>query len=98
MNIIKWGVFVGLICLLVACNGDADRASDSVIRLELPPRYGMLCNFDSTSFLIAMPSGSKIYDYDGRPFKDVRGAVERAWRLYNWKPSGADTTKWNNCK
>lgn len=92
MNKLKnLGVFVGLICLSVACGHEK--------HVELPPKYGMLCTPDSSQFVATTPGGIILYkNYFGYvPFNNYQDAINRAWRQYEYKPQPPDTGEWQEC-
>jgi len=90
-NLKKLGVFVGLMCLLVACSREK--------HVELPPQYGMLCTPESSQFVATMPGGTKLYKtiVGYVAYDNYQDAVDRAWGQYEHKPQPPDTRKWQEC-
>lgn len=96
-NLKKLGIFVGLMCLLVAC-GDEDEKEQQRSH-GLPPLYGMLCSADSTEFIAIMPHGTRLYksSIGYKAYDNYQDAVKRAWELYYYTSPPPDTTNWQEC-
>jgi len=90
-NLKNLGIFIWLI-LLVACASDDKH-------LELPPKYGMLCLSDSSTFLPTMPAGTRLYkNFIGhQAYDNYQDAIDRAWWQYEFKSSLRDTADWQKC-
>lgn len=90
MKLNKLSILIGLILLFWCCGEQ---------RTDLPPRYGMLCNVDSSKFIATMPGGTRLYkwDYGSVAYNNLEDAVKRAWSQYNHVSLPPDTTNWIEC-